>query len=125
MSELAKEILWMRELCTEIGQELIGPTTIFEDNKSAIAIANDPVHHGRVKHIQVKVHFFRDHLKKGHLKLEYIPTKNQVADLLTKPLPAVQHLKLAQEMGLRSLNDLEGRSIVTFAALANMGVNRL
>ena len=125
LSELAKEILWMRELCTEIGQELIGPTTIFEDNKSAIAIANDPVHHGRVKHIQVKVHFFRDHLKKGHLKLEYISTENQVADLLTKPLPAVQHLKLAQEMGLRSLNDLEGRSIVTFAALANMGVNRL
>ena len=120
LSEIAKEILWMRELCREVGQELKDATTIMEDNKSAIAIANDPIHHGRVKHIQVKTHFFRDHLKKGHLKLEYIPTGDQIADLLTKPLPTAQHLKLARGMGLRSLNDLEGSSLVTFAALANV-----
>ena len=125
LSEIAKEILWMRELCAEVGQPMIDATTIFEDNKSAIAIAHDPVHHGRVKHIQVKIHFFRDHMKKGHLKVDYVPTGDQIADLLTKPLPTAQHLKLAREMGLRSLNDLEGDVIVSFDAIAKMEANKL
>ena len=125
LSEIAKELLWMRELCNEIKQPFIDATQIFEDNKSAIAIAKDPVHHGRVKHIQVKVHFFRDHLKKGHLSLDYIPTGDQIADLLTKALPSAQHLKLSRAMGLRSLRDLEGRSIVTFDAIAKMAISGL
>jgi hypothetical protein len=79
-----------------------------EDNQSTIAIANNPIHHQRVKHLDVKAHFLRDHIEKGDVELVYCPTEDQIADLLTKALPASQHWKLLSLMGMRSESDLDG-----------------
>ena len=48
-----KEILWLRNLFTELGYESKGASTLFIDNQSAVTVAKDPEHHGRLKHIDL------------------------------------------------------------------------
>jgi hypothetical protein len=58
------------------------------DSSSAICLAQNPVFHGRVKHIKVKRHFLRDHVEKGDIEMKYTDTERQLADIFTKPLDA-------------------------------------
>jgi hypothetical protein len=83
-----------------------------QDNQSTIAIALNPIQHQRVKHMDVRVHYLRDHLDRGDIKLVYCPTKLMIADILTKPLSPVQHNELTSLMGVRSLADLKGESVL-------------
>ena len=55
------------------------------DNQGAIALANNPVHHKRSKHIDVKYHYVRLEIQNGAVSLTYVPTDNNVADVFTKP----------------------------------------
>jgi hypothetical protein len=56
------------------------------DNESAIHMADNPVEHSRTKHIDIRYHFLRDHQQKGDIEIVYVNTKNQLADIFTKPL---------------------------------------
>lgn len=76
------------------------PTTLYVDNKSAIAIAQNPVQHGRTKHISVKYHAIREAVKNEEVKLEYCPSGEQIADILTKPLARDQFGYLRQKLGV-------------------------
>ena len=62
------------------------PTVIHCDNTSAISLSKNPVQHSKAKHIPIKFHYIREHATNKNIKLEYIPTKEQVADIFTKPL---------------------------------------
>jgi hypothetical protein len=112
LSEAVKEAIWMNQIMTELGVNMVKPTTINQDNMSTIAIATNPVNHRNVKHIEVRYHFLRDHIGKGNIKLAYCPTENMVADILTKALPKETHWRLVKLMGLRSLGDINGTSPV-------------
>jgi hypothetical protein len=83
----AKEVTWMRTLLWELGvlQE-DAQMTIFTDSQSAQALAENPVHHNRSKHIDIQYHYLREETTSGRIKLEYINTKDMIADGLTKPL---------------------------------------
>ena len=74
--------------------------SIFCDNTSAIAITQNPVLHSRTKHIDIRHHFIRDHIEKKNLKIDHIPTENQIADILTKPLCESRFITLRHEMGM-------------------------
>ena len=67
--------------------------TIFEDNRLCIELVNCPKTRPRTKHIGLKYHHFRSKVKKGLVTVKYIDTKNQLADILTKPLAEAQFLK--------------------------------
>ena len=54
---------------------------------ACIKFAQNPVYHGRAKHVEMKFHFIRDHIEKRSFELVYCPTEDMVADTLTKPLP--------------------------------------
>ena len=78
-------------------------TTLFEDNQSAISMTKNPQFHGRSKHISIKYHFIRDQVEKGAVELKYCPTKEMVADMMTKGLPKEQFMKLRSMAGVTTL----------------------
>ena len=60
---------------------------IYEDNQSYIVLAGNPLHHTRMKHINIKYYFIREHSNKGGgIDIIYCSTQDIVADILTKPL---------------------------------------
>ena len=56
-------------------------------NTSCIQLFEDPVYHGKTKHINNKYHYIQELVQNGVLQLQYISTDEQVADILTKSLP--------------------------------------
>ncbi|GJX14390.1 retrovirus-related pol polyprotein from transposon TNT 1-94 [Tanacetum coccineum] len=77
---------------------------IFCDNTSAIAISNNPVLHSRTKHIDIRYHFIKDHILKGDIKLHFISTKYQLADIFTKPLDKPTFTRLKVELGMLNID---------------------
>jgi len=82
----AKEAIWLHTLLLELGELKGAPTTLLIDNQSAIAIAKNPAYHAHTKHIAVQHHFLWEKYASRELSLEYVPTSDQVADVLTKGL---------------------------------------
>jgi hypothetical protein len=70
------------------------------DNSSAICLAQNSIFYGRAKHIKVRHHFLRDHIKKGDIVMKYIDTERQLADIFTKPLYASHFTSLQGELGI-------------------------
>lgn len=87
-AEAACEAVYLRELLAELGFEVTAPTVILADNTGAIALANDRKFQRRTKHIQRRYHKIRDLIQEGTIVLQYVPTHAQLADVLTKPVPA-------------------------------------
>ena len=79
---------------------------LFCDNESAIKLANNPVQHFRIKHIDIRHHFLRDHEAKGDIALQHISTDGQLADIFTKPLDESRFCALRSE-----LNILDSRNL--------------
>jgi hypothetical protein len=63
------------------------------DNDSEIKLINNPVQYARTKHIDVHHHFIRDHQQKGDICIESVGTKDQLADIFTKPLDEKRFLQ--------------------------------
>ena len=59
------EIMWMKMLLEEIGAEIQKPMLLQCDNKAAISIAHNPVHHDRTKHVEVDKHFIKEKIEAG------------------------------------------------------------
>jgi hypothetical protein len=83
----AQEGIHLRRLLKSLGFDQDGPTTLYCDNQGAIAMSENPIAHKRTKHIDIRWHFIRETVERKEIKLAYIPTTEQAADLLTKPLP--------------------------------------
>lgn len=100
VSSATQEIVWLRRLLAEIGYPEKGPTLLWEDNQGTIAIARNPVSHGRTKHIDIRHHFVREAVINKIVDLKYCPTEYMVADILTKALPRPRFDDLRFKLGL-------------------------
>jgi hypothetical protein len=81
------EILWLRKLFTELGYKVASTSSpLFVDNQSALAVAKNPEHHGRMKHLDVRYYWLRDEVEKKTISVSYCPTDQMPADILTKAL---------------------------------------
>ena len=95
-SAAVQEAMYTRSLLSSLGMEQIGVTKIYEDNQGCIALSENPVMHRRTKHIDIRYHFIRERVESGEVKLCYVPTEQQLADLLTKPLGRQQVIRLRE-----------------------------
>ena len=84
---VAQELLWTLKFLEGINEKQTSPVTIFEDNRSTIAIAKHSQLSGRTKHLDLRQKFIQQAIEEGTLNIEYCETLKMLADLLTKPLP--------------------------------------
>lgn len=87
------EAKWLRSILMELGFDLNGPTIIFKDNQSCIQIARESRDHKRLKHVDIKFNFIRDALANGEIELQYTPSADQLADIMTKPISNISFSK--------------------------------
>ncbi|GKC59250.1 hypothetical protein Tco_1086848, partial [Tanacetum coccineum] len=80
-----KQALWMKQALIDYDVRL-DDIPIMCDNKGAIDLRKNPVQHSRTKHIEIRHHFLRDNVRKGHISIEKVPSVDNIADILTKPL---------------------------------------
>lgn len=81
------QLLWMMQTLKDIQITCTPPISILCDNTSATSISKNPVMHSKTKHIPIKYHFLREQVLEQKVKLEYVPSKEQVANIFTKQLP--------------------------------------
>jgi hypothetical protein len=93
-----QEAIYLRRLLEDLGYRQQDPTVIYEDNQGCIALSENPILHKRTKHIDIRYHFTREKVETGEVKLVYVPTEDQLADLLTKPLKRERVATLRQRV---------------------------
>ena len=100
LTEAMREAAWLRNLYKELGYEQTEPMLIRGDNQGSMSIAEDPQFHKRTKHFNVKVHYIREKIKEKTIKVEYCPTAEMIADIMTKPLARARHAQHSESMGM-------------------------
>ena len=95
MCAAVQEAIHLRQLLKDLGHVQDQPTRILEDNQGCIALSENPVFHKRTKHIDIKYHFVRERVASNEIKIEYVATEDQLADLLTKGLSKQRTMKLS------------------------------
>ena len=94
------EAVWLRKMLEGLFDAEIDVTDILCDNQSCIKMIENPVFHYKSKHIEVRYHFIRDLVQKGVVKLKYVPTEEQVAYVLIKPLAHVKFEYFSDNLGV-------------------------
>lgn len=103
MAKPTTELVWIKILLEELGFTVSRPMKLGCDKQAAIHIANSPVFHGTTKHIELDCHFIRDKVKENVIYLQYVKSVDQVADIMTKALPVLQHQILKSKLCLEAL----------------------
>ena len=93
LSQSMRDLIPLRGILQELAKVLrvsskvpITHSSVFEDNNGALELAREPKYRPRTKHIAIKYHHFREHVKNKTIKVLAIDTKEQIADIFTKPL---------------------------------------
>ena len=99
----AREALWLRKLLLELGVTLQGPVRMKGDHDAALSLLKNHMSTPRSKHIDIVHHFARERVEMGQICFSYVPSKDNVADLLTKPLVKEQTMRHVAGLGLLKL----------------------
>jgi len=96
-----QEVLWLRGLMAELGLHASMGSRVYGDNQATIAVSQNGVKGERTKHVDVKYHFITETVESGKVKLQWVPTTQQQADIFTKALAAPVFLGLRKELMTR------------------------
>ncbi|KAJ9542372.1 hypothetical protein OSB04_028878 [Centaurea solstitialis] len=104
-SDAAKEAVWLRNFLLDLRvvASISRPIDIFCDNSGAVAQAKEPREHHKSRHVLRKYHLIREIIGRGDVRICKIPTEDNVADPLTKPLARVKHEAHANSIGMQYL----------------------
>lgn len=94
------ELMWLKILLTELQLYRGAPLQLYCDNQATINIVNNPLHHDRTKHVEIDRHFIKEKLDTGMLKINFVKSGDQLADVLTKGVNVVSFMKNCDKMGL-------------------------
>ncbi|OWY97683.1 hypothetical protein PHMEG_00031731, partial [Phytophthora megakarya] len=86
LGQCTQEVLWTRTMLKDLGHEQGVATQVLEDNQGAIALASNAGYNARTKHVDIKHHFIRENVSRDMIDVNYVSTKDQLADMLTKGL---------------------------------------
>ncbi|GKV49332.1 hypothetical protein SLEP1_g56087 [Rubroshorea leprosula] len=96
------EATWVRQLLHELYFSVSFPIVLYCDNISALYMSTNPVQHQRTKHIEIDLHFVRDKVASQQVRLQYVSSRHQWADILTKALPIMPFRNVDRCDGSRS-----------------------
>lgn len=82
------ETSWIRQLLSDLCCPTSRATIVYCDNVSAVYLSSNPVHHQRTKHVEIDIHFVRDQVALGRVRVLHVPSSLQYADIFTKGLPS-------------------------------------
>ena len=97
------EVIWIKILLEEVKFFIPSPIKVYCDNKAVISIAHNPILHDRTKYVEVDKHFIKEKLDNGIICMPYIPTIDQVADILTKGLYKKQFEDLVSKLAMEDI----------------------
>ena len=100
LADLVAEVAWVRSLLAELKFPMLRKPVLWCDNLSAKSLASNPVMHARSKHIEIDVHYIRDQVLENEVTVAYVPTADQIADCLTKPLTHTRFNMLRDKLGV-------------------------
>jgi hypothetical protein len=102
IDDAARDIVWERRCLTTMGDTAVNSiaTILHSDNQSAIKMAKNRSSHDSTKHIDFRFHYIRDLIHFQQIKLVYVESENNVADILTKALPRDLFVTHRNSMGL-------------------------
>lgn len=92
--------VWLARLLAELKGEEADAVTLNVDNQSAIQLSKNPVFHDRSKHIETRYHYIRECIEEDRVKIEFVSTNDQLADILTKSLGRDRFNELCTRIGL-------------------------
>jgi hypothetical protein len=97
------QLLWMKTLLGNYG--FSQDTMIINgDNTNAINISKNPIQHSQTKHIDIRHHFLHDLVESEVVSISFIPTENQLVDILTKPLDGSRFESLQRAIGVCAMS---------------------
>ncbi|GJY00006.1 hybrid signal transduction histidine kinase M [Tanacetum coccineum] len=96
------ETCWLRNLLRELHTPLSTTTIVYCDNVSAVYLSSNPVQHQRTKHIEIDIHFVRDLITTGHIRVLHVPSRYQYADIFIKGLPTALFDEFRDSLSVRS-----------------------
>ena len=99
-----KEAIWLHTLLTELDFPPTMVTMIHANNQGCIALANNLVSHSRAKHIDICHHFIWERIKHWEIRLNYISTKDMLANVFTKALPREAFERFRNLLGVLPLD---------------------
>ncbi|KAM5585973.1 hypothetical protein ABKV19_005070 [Rosa sericea] len=97
------ELLWLRNLLRDLGFKPKRAMELFCDNKAAIEISHNPVQHDRTKHVEVDRHFIKEKLDANLIAFPFVPTEEQLADVLTKGVSVKAFHDSLDKLGIRDV----------------------
>ncbi|XP_035840343.1 uncharacterized mitochondrial protein AtMg00810-like [Helianthus annuus] len=89
VANVVAELSWLRNLLLDLHKPMRKASIVFCDNISAVYLSGNPVQHQRTKHIELDIHFVRELVQRGQVRVLHVPSRFQIADIFTKGLPRI------------------------------------
>lgn len=102
VANVVSELCWLRNLLLELHCPPSHASIVYCDNVSAIYLSHNPVQHQRTKHIELDIHFVREKVQRGQIRVYHVPSRYQLADIFTKGLPRVLFEDFRSSLNIRS-----------------------
>ncbi|XP_019178918.1 PREDICTED: uncharacterized protein LOC109174086 [Ipomoea nil] len=106
LADVAAEVTWVVSLLHELNLHPGSPLTLWCDNLGATYLCANPVFHARTKHVEINFYFVHDKVAARDFLVDFVSTKDQLADIFTKPLPAPRFAALRDKLNVVALQPL-------------------